>query len=125
MRRRSSSQALATLATCVVLGLLHKCVVFLIALPPAAVAPRPDGHVECAACHGAQFCFFKWNDLLMLEEDACSERKVMAEVKLPAPLVVKRLLIVLLVLPVAHWFTDKYTRSGFFFHYAMGFPYTS
>lgn len=121
LRRRSSSRALATHATCVASGLLHKYVVFLLALPPAAIARRPDGRVECAPRHGAQFCFFAWNGLLMVAEDICSEWKVTAGVKLPAPPILRSMLVFLPALPVAHWFTDEYTRSGFFSHYAVGF----
>jgi hypothetical protein len=32
------------------------------------------------------------------------------------------MIVVLMALPVSHWFTDEYVRSGLFAHYAVGFP---
>jgi hypothetical protein len=60
--------------------------------------------------------------MLMILEYMFVEWRGAARFKLSVTPLVKSMLVVMMALPVSHWFTDEYVRSGLFAHYAVGFP---
>ena len=119
--RKHSSRTLAALATFVMSGVLHEYVLLLLSLATSTNAQKPNAVAIYEPTYGNQFCFFAWNGMLMLLEYLFASR-MSAKVKLSLPPVIKSILVVLMALPVAHWFTDEYIRSGLFSHYSVGFP---
>lgn len=126
VRKHSSSRALAALVTFIVSGILHEYVLLLLSLPTSANADESETYINYEPSYGSQFCFFAWNGMLMLLEYVfINYYWTMApqlKLKFSAPPIIKSMLVILMALPVAHWFTDEYVRSGLFSHYAVGFP---
>ncbi|KAL7544477.1 hypothetical protein ACHAWF_007860 [Thalassiosira exigua] len=119
--RKRSSRTIAALATFVASGLLHEYVLFILSIP----TPTPESSeafTRYEPCYGNQFCFFAWNGMLMALEYMLKSWTAASRLNLPVPTVVRSLLVVSTALPVSHWFTDEYVRSGLFSHYAVGFP---
>lgn len=86
---------------------------------------------------GKAMAFFAWNGCLIIIEKVVAERistlwsSVLKSVQpttpqttkssfLPTPLV--SLFVVLLTLPVSHWFTGDWVHNGFFEHVSVGLP---
>lgn len=136
--RKYSSRTMAALATFVMSGLLHEYVLLLFSLPssanPGEESEKSKSYIDYAPLYGNQFCFFAWNGMLMALEYCfvvglknshgvrMSVLSRMASTVKASPAVVKSMMIILLALPVSHWFTDEYVLSGLFSHYAIGFP---
>mmetsp|Transcript_10710 Transcript_10710/g.23235 ORF Transcript_10710/g.23235 Transcript_10710/m.23235 type:complete len:755 (-) Transcript_10710:141-2405(-) len=120
--RKHSSRAFAALATFVASGLLHEYVLLLLSLPSSTTANRFEDYTIYEPLYGNQFCFFAWNGMLMVLEYLFLNWTVTSQLKLSAPPIVKTMLVLLMSLPVAHWFTDEYVRSDVFSHFSVGFP---
>jgi hypothetical protein len=112
----------AAMSTFIASGILHEYVLLLITLPSSTNATGPDAYIGYAPSYGNQSCFFAWNGMLMILEYIFMEWSAAARFESSAPPLVKSMLVVLMALPVSHWFTDEYVRSGLFAHYAVGFP---
>lgn len=123
VRKVSSSKTLAALATFVMSGILHEYVLLLKSVPSSENnLESSKNYINYEPSYGNQFCFFAWNGMLMALEYFVLNWTMTAKLKLPVPPLVKSMLIISLSLPVSHWFTDEYVRSGIFSHYAIGFP---
>jgi hypothetical protein len=107
------------MVTFLVSGLLHEYVCCLIEskyrLYPGIASPY-------APHYGRQSAFFLWNGGVVLLEYMLSPLPFFQRVKRTLPKPVITALVLLTVLPVSHWFTDEYIRSGFYSDYSMGFP---
>lgn len=71
---------------------------------------------------GHQFTFFLWNGLLLLLEECWRGHWSLVLVKQCIPRTIRTILLMLLVLPITHWFTDEYDKSGIFRDTATAFP---
>ncbi|KAL9189466.1 hypothetical protein ACHAXT_009141 [Thalassiosira profunda] len=117
VRKHFGNRTLASLAAFVMSGLLHEYILLLV-----STSRHDDTDETYRPVYGSQFCFFAWNGMLMAGEYLFVNWAMAPRLKVPAPPIVKSLLIILLALPVSHWFTDQYVNSGLFSHYAVGFP---
>ena len=126
VRKHSSSRTLAAVAAFVASGVLHEYILMLMSLSILADAGSPEKYTTFVPLYGNQFCFFAWNGMLMALEYIILRWSISSKVTLPnLPNLLRSMLVILMALPVAHWFTDEYVRSGFFAHYVVGFPIIS
>lgn len=107
------------LVTFVVSGLLHEYVCWVIQ-SKYRLYPEIADPYEVAI--GRHLLFFAWNGCLVLLDKLVSGLSLFQWVKTTLPKPVVTALVLLTVLPISHWFTDEYIRSGFFSDYSMGFP---
>ena len=120
--RKYSSKTIAALSTFIVSGILHEYILWLLSLPESSNTDSPVAYPVYKQSFGNQFSFFAWNGMLMLLEYILINQTMTAQMKLSVPPIIKSMLVILMALPVSHWFTDEYIRSGVFSHYAVGFP---
>jgi len=96
-------------------GLLHEYVLYVITL-------KNDNETSFSPMHGSHVAFFAWNGIIMLLEYATCYTKPIQWMKTNLPTPIVTLLVLLTVLPVAHWFTHEYMASGFYSQFRIGFP---
>ena len=113
------SRTVAMLATFVVSGILHEHVCTVIGMkyllfPKLATPYDPN--------YGRHFTFFLWNAFVVLLEYVLSPLPLFQWMKANLMKPAISLLVLLTVIPISHWFTDEYVRSGFYSDYTMGFP---
>lgn len=113
------SRTVAMLATFFVSGMVHEHVCTVIQMkyklyPGIALPYEPY--------YGRHLAFFAWNGFVVLLEHALSPLPVFQWMKANLPKRVISALVLLTVIPISHWFTDEYIRSGFYSDYSMGFP---
>jgi hypothetical protein len=96
-------------------GLLHEYVLYVITL-------KYDSGTSFSPMHGSHVSFFAWNGIIMLLEFATCHTKPIQWMKTNLPTPIITLLVLLTVLPVAHWFTHEYVASGFYSQFRIGFP---
>lgn len=101
------AQWLATFAAFTASGLFHEW------LLPAVFYNYPN-------THGVALAFFWWQAALVMLEVAGGPWCRGATRLVPRP--VRTALVIVVGLPVAHWFTDSYVRSDFFAHGQVGMP---
>ena len=139
---RSSKQqryVIAAIGTFVVSGILHEYVWYFMSFRITMQQQEPFGHEYLyQPNHGHQMIFFLWNGILLLVErilrpiliretkqsSSSSSGTIMSIQNyysmIPQP--IQTLLVLLLVLPVSHLFTDAYIRSSFYQDASFGFP---
>ena len=122
VRKHTSSRTIAALSAFFMSGILHEYVLLLFSMPSSANAQSSESYGSYEPSHGNQFCFFLWNGMLMALEYSFINWTITSQQKISAPPIVKSIMIILMALPVSHWFTDEYIGCGFFSHYAVGFP---
>eukprot|EP00957_Ditylum_brightwellii_P073606 5593543-Ditylum_brightwellii.AAC.1 len=66
--------------------------------------------------------FFAWNGILIVIERLLKKHPMAKSIGLALPRYVVPFFIVLTALPVVHWFSNPYVRSGFFYDLHLGFP---
>ena len=121
-------------------GLLHEYIMWIMSFRQPTLPHQPPYQPYV----GSQWAFFIWNGIvLLLERWLMKQKKEMTTTKKDTktsqqPLSVvfwlldtiqqylpqscQTALVLLTVLPVAHWFTNEYIRSGFYSDAAWGFP---
>lgn len=113
------SRFVAMLATFAVSGILHEHVCTVIGMKyllfPKLASPY-------APNYGRQFTFFLWNGFVVLLEYVLAPLPLFQWMKSNLLKEAISLLVLLTVIPISHWFTDEYIRSGFYSDYTMGFP---
>jgi hypothetical protein len=112
------SKPIAGATTFVASGLLHEYILLLFSMKFI----NGLGSQRYSIKFGNQFLFFVWNGLLLVLEQLTRRTAIVAWISknLPKPIITG--LVLLTVLPVAHWFTDECRDTGFFTDYARGFP---
>lgn len=113
-------RGVAVLVTFVVSGLLHEYVCCIIQLRSQLYPDLASKKYEPLI--GRHFLFFLWNASVVILERAVSHRTLFQRIKKNFPRPAVTALVLLTVLPISHWFTDEYIRSGFYSDYSMGFP---
>lgn len=81
------------------------------------------------SCHvphtyGKNLLFFLWNGVLILAEFKLVKEfpRFFKQLKDALPGFVVSMLVVLMALPVGHWFVGEYVKSGYFYHAQNAFP---
>jgi hypothetical protein len=116
MRRGDVPRWVAVLGTFVVSGLLHEYICQVI---QAKSIRFPGIAKDYVANIGNQLCFFVWNGgVVVLERLVFPKGKMTNRSVWP----LNTMLVLLTVLPVSHWFTDEYLRSGFYNDVSLGLP---
>lgn len=95
-------------------GLLHE---YICQVTQTKHQRFPQISTPYVARFGSQLCFFIWNGAVVLLEGIVPNKW-----KLELCWPFNTLLVLLTVLPVSHWFTDEYMRSGFYKDVGLGMP---
>ena len=118
--RKYFSRTTASIGTFVASGLLHEYVLAIIFLK-GNVSPE-----EQRRNYGMHMAFFAYNGIIVLIEHALKGNKYcaqcFAEIQKVLPKQAIAALVLLIALPVSHWFTDEYVISGFYTDYSLGLP---
>ena len=113
------SRSIAMLATFVASGIIHEHVCTVIQMKyqlyPGIAQPYEP-------CYGRHLAFFVWNGFVVLLEYVLSPLPVFQWMKANLPKRILSALVLFTVIPISHWFTDEYIRSGFYSDFSMGFP---
>lgn len=117
VRKLTSNRGLAAASAFVMSGVLHEYILFLMSLPQATDADIQ--YVNYKPVYGNQFCFFAWQGMLMILEYIFFNWSVTSGLNIYVPTIIK---IIVLALPISHWFTDEWSRSQLFSHYSVGLP---
>jgi Membrane bound O-acyl transferase family len=128
LRKSGYSRNVAALLTFFVSGFIHEYVLYFMSLRRYRTSVNSYDY-STSPTRGRQCLFFLSNGLLMVLERLLEsqddsfllmKRGINCLSKLPQPL--KTLLVLLLVLPISHWFTDEYIQSSFFADATFAFP---
>lgn len=112
VRKYSANAVLASLATFIASGLLHEYVLSIITL---------DNEDPTAVRYGMHLAFFGYNAVVFTIEHLCGEAYIFKWSGQALHPTIVSLLVVLMVLPISHWFTDEYISAGFYTDYKVGF----
>ena len=74
----------------------------------------PTNFFDYRNVHGPTMLFFAWQVVLVAGESMVGHWVVFSYISKSAPGCVRTMLVLLLGLPVGHWFTDSYVHSDFF-----------
>lgn len=114
------SRHIAAIATFVVSGVIHEYVLYLMA--------QREGHAnnptrqQYTPNYGRHTQFFLWNGIVLLFERALETHRFVKWIKANIPGPLRTALVLMTVLPIAHFFTDEYIKSGFYSDASLGFP---
>jgi hypothetical protein len=124
LRQAGYSRHVAAVLTFLVSGVLHEYVLYFMSLRhyPASSIPNNPFQEPYQPTYGHQFLFFVWNGVMLLIERALQGNAVLEWMQANLPKPIRTLLVLLLVLPISHLFTDEYIKSCFFSDAAFGFP---
>ena len=121
--RRLLPKSPAAILTFLASGLAHEYMLFVLASArgPDVVANNllrvPYRHQL-----GHQFGFFLWNGFLLVLEECWRRHWSQNRIKQYLPKQIRTMLIMLLVLPITHLFTDEYDECGIFRDIEKAFP---
>jgi hypothetical protein len=111
----------ALLCTFVASDLVHEYVLWVMTLRGGV--PNNPTKAPFVPSYGLQLMFFLWNGMLILiEQYMVAESRAIRWLRTHAPPLLKTLLLLSTVVPVAHLFTDQYIASCFYSDFALGFP---
>lgn len=113
VRKTTANAVLAAVATFVASGVLHEYILSVITV---------DNDDPDAVRYGMHLAFFAYNAVVFTVEHLFSEAYIFRWSGRTLHPTIVSLLVVLSVLPVAHWFTDEYVSAGFYSDYTVGFP---
>ena len=117
--RRSFPSWVAAACAFIVSGLLHEFVLMIIALKAKHYPEIGNGYVPRWGNH---MLFFLWNGVLIVLEYTVRDQPLIQWMSKNLPRPVITCLVIMMVLPMAHLFTDEYVRSGFYDDFAVGCP---
>lgn len=120
LRKGGYSRSLAAFATFVASGCLHEYVLLMMSLR-GGVPNNPTGE-PFVPSYGRQWIFFTWNGAVLLVEHALQGTAVIRFLQNNLPKPARTALVLLTVIPIAHFFTDEYVNSCFYSDISMGFP---
>jgi hypothetical protein len=76
---------------------------------------------EYVPSFGGSTAFLLWNGFLLTVESLIWNWRIFQWMKYNLPKPIRTLLVIMLGLPVAHWFVDPYSMSNFFQHGQLAF----
>jgi hypothetical protein len=134
LRQAGLSRNVASMLTFGLSGVIHEYVLYFMSLRRSSGIDHQYSSVRQAYIYsqsptkGRQGLFFLVNGVLLVAERILDERRNFLPVnattnalrRLPRP--VRTMLVLLLVLPIANWFTDEYIQTSFFADASIGFP---
>ncbi|KAG7357365.1 membrane bound O-acyl transferase family protein [Nitzschia inconspicua] len=128
LRQAGYSRNTAALMTFMVSGFIHEFVLYFMSLRQHSHSALGSYDYSTSPTRGRQCLFFIINGVLLVierlldaqEKSTFFKRTSASMASLPRPL--RTVLVLLLVLPIGHWFTDEYIQSSFFADTAFGFP---
>jgi hypothetical protein len=95
---------------------MHEYLLALIAMKGATAGNR------YVPRFGAHVAFFAWNGVVLCLERILGGTKEISLISQTLPGPIRTACVLLMVLPVAHWFTDEYVSNGMLPDFAMAFP---
>jgi Membrane bound O-acyl transferase family len=103
LRRNGFSKGIAALATFAASGVLHEYVLTAIDLKRVVLGD----HTAYAPKYGIHLAFFAWNGVVLSLEGIFHNHPFIQKLKksLPSPAITA--MVIMTVLPVAHWFTGE------------------
>lgn len=109
-------KAAAVIMTFLASGVLHEWIV-VVALSP----DKNDLDDQYEPKLGGSTLFFLWSAVVIILEVAIGHWRMFALMNnvLPRPMIT--MCVIMLALPLAHWFSDPYIKSGFFADVQVGF----
>jgi len=112
------SKAIAAIATFLVSGLFHEYIIFIL----ACARKEDDETFFWTPNYGNQMSFFAWNGAVLIFESLYGSAWIFQWMKhrLPQPIITS--LILLTVLPIAHWFTHEYLIVGVYKDFILFVP---
>lgn len=109
LRQNGVSSTLGALATFGASGLLHEFWLQLLTL---------RGGSTFVPQYGRHFVFFAWNGIALCGEHLLGHMIPTHSI----PRALRTAFVIMLVLPIAHWFTDEFVAAQFYQDAAPGFP---
>lgn len=79
-------------------------------------------HYPFSPNYSAQLSFFLWNGCLLLLEGVVLQRKTFVQISSKIPFRLKNVLVLMSVIPIAHWFLDDYVDINLYEASAVAFP---
>lgn len=120
LRKHGVSSKIAMLWTFLLSGAFHEwllCGIFY-----TTCVEDPEGASCYHPFYGGALVFFGWQALLVALEHHFGSSSILQSISRSLPSPVRTILIVLLGVPMAHFFLEPYVRSVFFRHGQMGLP---
>lgn len=125
LRKNQVSQALAAGGAFLASGLFHEWILTFV-FQPRHHEVGADGSCSAPHCYltpvGGSTAFFIWNALIIMLEYSFGGSKLVLQFVKTVPASLRTVVLVMLALPVAHWFCEPYVVSNFFDHASIGFP---
>jgi len=121
------SKAVAAIATFVASGIFHEWIIVAVFLTPIDEFGK-DGGTKCVSSDcfskklGGSTLFFLWSAILIILEAAIGHWPLFHWIKKSFPQPIVTFMVIMLALPLAHWFSDPYIKMGFFEDTSVGFP---
>ena len=117
--RKILSPAASAAGAFLMSGLLHELVLSIIALK-AKLNPAVGRGFEPR--YGNHLLFFALNGILIALEFMFRGHPIFKWASKPLPQPIQTCLVLMMVLPFSHIFTDEYLRSGFYQDFALSIP---
>ena len=125
LRKHAVPRALAAGGAFLCSGLVHEWLLTFV-LRPLPSELGPDGSCESPLCCitplGGATSFFLWNTIIIMLEYAIGGSKLVAQFVKAVPTPLRTVMLVMLALPIAHWFSEPYVMSNFFKHSELSLP---
>lgn len=125
LRKNQVPRALAAGGAFLASGLFHEWILSFV-FQPRTHELGTDGSCSAPLCYatplGGSTAFFIWNALIIALEYSIGGSKLVVQFVKTVPAPLRTVVLVMLALPVAHWFCDPYVVSNFFDHAGIGFP---
>ena len=131
LRQRGRSKEVAALVTFFSSGLLHEYVLALLSMKH--VTGSTSTQFLAPTQYGSHVAFFVWNGLVLSMESVVrsyvqknekegKKEHLMITIFQRIPQPIQTAIVLMTVLPIAHWFTDEYVANGLLPDFAMAFP---
>jgi Membrane bound O-acyl transferase family len=120
LRKNQYPRFIAAFATFMASGLLHEYVLMTLSLrggPPN----NPTGE-PCIPRYGNHWLFFMWNGVILIGEYILQGTALVRFLQRNLPKPVRTMLVLLMVVPISHLFTDEYIQCSFYSDISLGFP---
>jgi hypothetical protein len=117
LRNGGYSIHISALMAFFVSGLMHEYLLLLFSLRGGSSHSEPY-----APSYGNQSIFFLWNGLVLIGEYMFSETSAIRWIREHLPQPFRTLLVLALVIPVVHFFTDEFVASGAFTDQSFMYP---
>ena len=121
-RKRGFSKGISALATFAFSGVLHEY--FLAATTFGGNHSHDSAVHSLDATHlmGGHLIFFLWNALILILDGLCRETKPIRVMEESLPQLLRTALVLMTVLPVAHFFLDQFISIGYYSGFSLGYP---